>query len=409
MTKNATLTPSDINFVPLSIASMAAKEINKSQLVSDIIAKKNHQPVATPLTIARSILNLPPKQILDSVAVPNNVNPSYYIFNYVGGGFVIIPADKRVKPVMSYSDNGYLPYSGKLPSGLIKWLSVNDKNMQRLRKDTSLKQTSGTAAFWADFTSASAAMNRSLVINRQVYQPPTCQPSTTVQTVGPLLQTAWAQGYPYNLLCPAAANPNTSYSFGFGIDPTGCVATAMAQVMYYWKYPANYNWAVMPLTSSYTGSSASNVAVAQLMRDAGTSVSMVYGDQASSPNANYNITCTMAFKAAFHYSSSAEANFNAQSYPTVISNINAGEPLLFSGDTNTDGHEWVCDGYEQVTIVTCPVGGETDLYFHMNWGWNEVGVTDVDGWYDYDLWSVYNGPVLETYQYNQAMTYNIHP
>jgi hypothetical protein len=201
------------------------------------------------------------RQVLDTLAVPNNTNPSYYIFNYVGGGFVIISADKRVEPILAYSDNGYLPHTGKLPVGLLNWLVVNHKNMQLLRNNPDLKAPVGVTNLWNEISSVNISGNKVIDVNQP--PPPPCQPTYNSTTVGPFLQTEWGQDYPYNALCPAGGYSNNH-------TPTGCVATAMAQIMYYWKFPSRYNWSVMPLNNFTSTSDASNQAVAQLMLDAGT-------------------------------------------------------------------------------------------------------------------------------------------
>lgn len=184
---------------------------------------------------------------MDTLAVPDAINPSYYIFNYVGGGFVIVPADKRVEPIMAYSDRGYFIKSGKLPSGLISWLSLNHKNMQLLRKNSTLKAPVQVTKHWSEFQLTYDNGNPgSPRILQLLPTPPPCQDETYITLVGPLLQTQWGQGYPYNALCPAGSYSNYH-------TPTGCVATAMAQVMYYWQYPSSYNWSIMPLDYTNNG------------------------------------------------------------------------------------------------------------------------------------------------------------
>jgi hypothetical protein len=389
----------DSNFVSLSVAAKAAKQVNNSHLVSGVVAKKTIQ----------STNSLSGKQILDSLAVPNNVNPSYYIFNYVGGGYIIIPADKRVEPILAYSNDGYFAYTSDLPYGVANWLSVNDKNMQLLRKNTGLKVPPGVAKLWVELNVTVSDTGHKKVIN--VTQPPppppsSCQPTNSVQTIGPLLQTIWGQGQPYNYLCPVGA-------YDAGHAPTGCVATAMAQVMYYWKAPARYNWSIMPLSyNNYGLTYPGNRDVSQLMLDAGTSVQMVYTAAESSPSNTFLhplITCTGAFKNSFGYSSSSEGSYD---YTKVVANLNAGEPVLLSGDTNTDGHEWVCDGYEQTYYTWCPTsdspgGGEDYLLLHMNWGWDNVN--NCNGWFNFNQWIVSDGVNTFNWQYYQSMTYNIHP
>jgi hypothetical protein len=417
--QNTGVMPKDSNFVPFTIAASAAKQVSHSHLVSDIIAKKVNQSANNNSGINRSVFNLSGKQILDSLAVPDNVNPSYYIFNYVGGGYVIVPADKRVEPILSYSNDGYFPHSGTLPGGLANWLSVNHKNMQLLRKDTTLKQPAGVARLWSEVATANTGIIRAgAIIRKALPPPPPCQDTWTTQTVGPLLKTTWGQGQPYNYLCPLDGSTTSD-----GYMPTGCVATAMAQLMYYWKTPARYNWSIMPLTYnfypiSYTG----NRDVAQLMLDIGTSVSMLYHDSGSYPSlANVfpprigAISCSTALKNNFGYRSATDASYN---YLNVISNLDAGEPVLLGGtnDNTTilfwsfgeDGHEWVCDGYQQINFIGCPgepVLGESWLYLDMNWGWDGLS----NGWYGFNYWSVFDGTSQKNWQYNQVMSYNIHP
>ena len=392
----------DSNFVSISKAAVAAREIKNSHIVSAIIKQKTVYDI--------NLTSI--KEVLDSLAVPDNTNPSYYIFNYVGGGFSIISADKRVEPILAYSNNGYFPRSGSLPEGLANWLVVNHKNMQLVRRNPKLKIPAVIANLWAELGPEIKTGNQ--IINVAQQPPPPCQPTYSNTTVGPLLHTKWGQGQPYNLLCPAGAVN--------GHSPTGCVATAMAQVMYYWKYPSTYNWAIMPTAyNSNPITYPGNQDVAQLMLDAGRSVTMIYGSTESNPYdgfLNPPISCTTALKNTFHYSSSSESNYN---YLTVVSNINAGEPVLLSASTDnhtflfwnwgTNGHEWVCDGYQQIYETWCPSGdtpggGEGFLYLHMNWGWDGTGN---DLWQDFNQWIVFDGQTTDNWQYNQEMTYNIHP
>lgn len=412
----------DSNFVTFATAATAATSANRSTLTAGV-ANKQQVDAISGLPVA--------KRVLDSIAVPDNVNPSYYIFNYVGGGYSVIAADRRVEPVLAYAEKGHFATSGTLPSGLMDWLTVSHKNMQIVRKNPAAKISSDVDFYWREIlpvNGTSSAKTKTLFLLQS------CTPSTVVTTVNPLLHTAWAQGYPYDILCPLASNPLTSYYFGnvFGkaYDPTGCVATSMAQVMYYWKAPARYNWAVMPLTSSYYGSNASNTAVAQLMYDAGKSVNMAYTDQSSGADGSL---CPAAFKNTFGYSS---ASYGAFDIGILLANLNANEPVLLSAATGVQytwflglwvtsvtyvgAHEWVCDGIQTTTTTTCVLVGSQDnrgytkyvvptYMLHMNWGWNEVGTSDVDGWFSSTNWSVLNGNTVEHFQYLQDMTYNIHP
>lgn len=301
----------DSNFVGLDLAATAAKQVNQSQLVSRIIAKK-----------AVNGLNLPAgKQILDTLALPNNIDPSYYIFNYLGGGYVIIAADKRVEPILGYENDSYFPHSGTLSGGLVNWLVVNHKNMLLLRKNSGLKTPPIVAEHWKELISSKTSGNIGLN-NIDNQPPPPCQPTNIDNIVGPYLTTTWGQGIPYNLLCPAGTYDN-------GHTPTGCVATAMAQVMYYWKAPAYYNWNTMPITYNYNDINyPGNRDVAQLMVDVGQSVDMAYSATTSSTDGSKGAA---ALRNVFHYTSSANGNFD---YKKVMNNLDARQPVLLAASTD---------------------------------------------------------------------------
>jgi hypothetical protein len=397
----------DSNFVTLDQANTAALEIPTSELAGN--AMKTKQVDGTMAAVTR--------EIQDYTVYPNTQTPSMYIFNYKGGGFVVIPADKRVHPILAISSTGYFKISDQLPDGLNDWLTVNHKNMQTLRQNTTVARPKNVDKMWALLVPPSVN-NSGKTIDKAAPPPPPCEPTSSTQQAGPLVQTTWAQGVPYNQwsLMPAG-----TYWAGGGKAPTGCVATAMGQILYYWQYPTSYNWSVMPLTSnSYTA--VGETEVSRLMWNLGQSVGMVYTPTSSAPASTSPTVISNALRSSYcNFSSASEATYsNTSSYPTVMSNIDSREPLILIGDTQTDGHAWVCDGYMQITSTWCPSngnpgGGETTLLFDMNWGWNEGPVPgyqtepNVDGWYDFNQWEVYNGPTLEYFQYNLAMIYNIHP
>jgi hypothetical protein len=200
----------------------------------------------------------------------------------------------------------------------------------------------------------------------------------------------------------------------------------MAQIMYFWQKPITYNWSIMPLDNTYTG----NNELARLMHDAGLSVNMQYSDNESGA---YESAVPGAFINTFHYTSASAGNYD---YNTVINNLNAGRPVMLSGANNastsgflwwqttyySNGHEWVCDGYNQINYFTCFTnpsngvlgqGGSNTLY-HMNWGWNDYGVTNNgNGWYNETTWAVTVGGSSTSnsynFQYAKGMVYNIHP
>jgi hypothetical protein len=402
----------DSNFVSLDMAVAAAKQAPNSHITSSILKGET-----VDATTGEQL-----KEVLDYTAYPNSTNPSLYIINYKGGGFVVIPADKRVEPVLAFSDKGYFPVSAQLPDGVSNWLNVGDKNMQLLRKNTTLHSPTMVKNLWTELK-VPVLNNSGKTIDVAQPPPPPCEPTYSSQQVGPLLQTAWAQGIPYN---QNANIPLGNYFYGSGRDPVGCVATAMAQVMYYWKYPASYNWSIMPLTSTAgTYTAAGETEISRLMYNVGSSVHMTYAPGGSSPASSWadlvpNYTA-VGLEGSFGYSSATGSSYNnSTSYFTVLSNLNSNYPVILAGATSTEGHEWVCDGYWDLTSTWCPSngnpgGGESVLYFDMNWGWNEAQVPgynpvpNVDGWFDFNYWSVLNINIQEVYSNQLYFTYNIHP
>ncbi len=195
----------------------------------------------------------------------------------------------------------------------------------------------------------------------------------THSDVAPLVKAKWNQRVPFNNLCPEGC-------------PTGCVATAMAQVMYYHQWPASYNWSQMKTSYSDTDTGAAADAVAKLMADCGEKVFMKYGKESSSAKSHL---VSEALRYDFGYAETTEFVpryvYTAKAWDALIyGEVAAKRPVLYSGNSVSSGrgevgHEFVIDGYE--------VKGGAG-YYHVNWGWG--GSSD-----DYFLLSALN----PTYQY----------
>ncbi len=281
----------------------------------------------------------------------------YYVFTFNAGGFVMVSADDAIIPVLGYSDEGTFD---------VNQIPVNAQNF--------------FDSYATEITKIVGAQlsNVETKVKWDVIKTENFSKSANV-IVGPLLGTnatgiKWDQGTPYNNLAP-------------GGTPTGCVATAMSQIMKFWSYPTTgtgqhsyvhatygtlsanfgtttYQWASM--INSYAGaySSGQGNAVATLMYQAGVSVNMDY-EPAGSGAFTQNVP--PAFINYFNYQPSAEVK-SRSSFPTDISwynliteEINEGRPCMLSGDNQGaagSGHEWVCDGYNSGTGLC-----------HMNWGW----------------------------------------
>ena len=147
---------------------------------------------ATPQLVATSSDIIYP----NSTRVSITQQPAFYIFNYGDDAFVLVSGDDRMKPILGYSDKGTFTVEN-LPANIRSFLSSYVYEMAALDDK------------------ASTIQKTSKITTRTTF--PT--------TVSPLLgDIMYNQSAPYNDLCPSSS-------------VTGCVATAMSQVMRYHKYP----------------------------------------------------------------------------------------------------------------------------------------------------------------------------
>lgn len=271
-------------------------------------------------------------------------NAMVYMFSRgENGGFYAVSADDSSLPLLGYGDTGTLPASAaELPDGMRYWL------------ETLAEQVAYNASNGLSYSAA---------------------PRSQKENLGFLLKTQWNQDTPYNNLCPAVGSNRCM---------TGCVATAMAQVLKHYNYPPkvqashSYTWNNQTLSidenvtfdwanmlDKYSGSetTAQNTAVATLMRACGVSVDMDYGTGSSGAVTSNALE---AFINTFGYDQGARwyehTYFTSTEWEDLIyNNLHDFGPVLFSGRNSSGGHAFVCDGYNY------------GLY-HFNWGWG--GMSD---------------------------------
>ncbi|UOY05907.1 C10 family peptidase [Muricauda sp. SCSIO 64092] len=342
------------------------------------------------------------KNIVDIEPIgTNEEKPSYYIINYEDGGFLIMSGDKRALPVLAFSDeNNFDLDAESFPGLLIDWLESQDSYIKKIREETtndsiiSVPEEEWNIENIENFI-ASKANNK----NASVLGKTNCSSATLDFQYGPLLSTNWGQGAGYNNSAPDYGC--TDYINGR--TPTGCVATAMSQIMRYYEYPSSYNWSIMP---NNIGSDETS----RLMRDAGDSVGMNWGCSGSGAQTS---NVPNALKSTFGYSS---ANYTDFSIPYTKTELSLGYPVILRGGERVtkwlifnvydNGHAWVCDGIREYTvpvriqagrwgyITTC----QNAWTYHMNWGWSGSH----NGWYS-SGWQVGN----DSFSYEAGMVYNI--
>jgi hypothetical protein len=214
------------------------------------------------------------------------------------------------------------------------------------------------------------------------------------KAIEPLIQTKWNQDAPYNLMCPDskgrvwtdegfATNNEGVYSVN-NICVTGCVATAMAQMLYYYcenpnlpsTYPAlegyetrskewsmkalpatTFDWDAMKLSYNGNETDASATAIATLMRYCGQSVNMDYTLGASEASVNPLVLINV-----FGFSKNIRQLYRdvyttSQWEEIIYAELEAKRPVFYSGQADDGGHQFIVDGYDGNGL------------FHMNWGW----------------------------------------
>lgn len=287
----------------------------------------------------------------------------FYIFNNEDDkGFVIIAADDCVTPVLGYSyDNNFA--AENLPPNLKGWL---DGYAEQIRIAVAMRATASDE-IRADWECLRQGKNLPIRSETQVY---------------PLIATTWNQNYPYNELCPTDYGGPGNHAYA------GCVATAMAQIMKYWAYPAQgfgfhqyyhpsygqlsanfgettYNWSSMP-------SNSSNNSVAKLLYHCGVSVEMNYGPSSSGAQTVGSFpSAEQAYKSFFDYKNTlhsiSKSDFSDSQWINKLKNeLNAARPIHYRGQNNDGGHSFICDGYD------------SSNQFHFNWGWSGNN----DGYYN---------------------------
>ena len=265
------------------------------------------------------------------------------------GGFIIVSNDDLTLPILGFSENGTLDLDN-MSDEQHAWLQGYADEIVWLRQhtiDNPLPNLTNTRAGSHD-----------------------------KETIEPLVTTAWNQRSPYNNLCPEYASGKKAV--------TGCVATAMAQVMNYHKWPeaetkaipgyrdaygadhlpleaTTFNWGNMLDTYSGSETAEQNTAVAELMLYCGYSVEMNYGPSSGS----YITKVAPALKNYFGYNSTAtylsRSSYSNDKWEDIIYHELASKrPVLYGGQSTGGGHAFVCDGYRHEYA--------TD-YFHINWGW----------------------------------------
>lgn len=278
-----------------------------------------------------------------------------YAVNFASNkGFVLISADDRAKAVVAYSDYGNFDNYNTVKAVNFQ-IEEYCKEIEFIIQNN-ISANNDIKSQWKNFGISTESKG------------PT-------NSIGPLLTTTWSQGCYYNDSTPYDAGATCQHVV------TGCVATAMSQVINYYNFPlvgsgihsynsnygtltanfgnTNYNWSTMADNLSATSSAAEVASVAQLISHAGIAVDMMYSAGSSGA---YSQDAANAFTHYFNFDNGLRLhhknNYSDSIWEQmIIRELDSLRPVYYDG-SGTGGHAFVCDGYQNGN------------YFHFNWGWS---------------------------------------
>jgi len=314
-----------------------------------------------------TLVDEPKRAAKTSNGTTSTTEAYYYVFNTTGGnGYVIVSGDNRTTQILGYVDSGTFD-ENNLPTNMKAWL---DGYAQQIKALDQMDDATAAARLAA----------------------PKREKKATRDAISPLITTKWDQATPYWNHCPQFMNVEDNDTTSERAY-TGCVATAMCQVMNYHKHPAqsskeipsysvsyylgNYEYGTfetdaLPVRSfdwehmrdTYTGAESEEYteAVSWLMLYAGCAAEMQYGKTASGTS---DPKIPIALNNYFDYDAKLvyRSDYDQDAWEELIyQELAAGRPMIYNGRAGSGGgHSFVCDGFEY---------GD---YFHINWGWGGMG------------------------------------
>ncbi len=314
------------------------------------------------------------------------------IVTFNQGGWVILSNDESAPPVLAFCESGtFSADTNDMPGGLIELLQDYRDIVGEIRRDYAAKGAS------SDYSDNQTAWGR--LKNEQTKGKP-----TTIYVDNLLNDPArggvvgWRQKGDSSAGAERAYNkymPSGGKKCHFGKKPTGCGTVAMAQIMWYWKFPPQYEWDEMPrYINSHTPIYKADL-IAHLYEDCGEANNMRYTSCAYSWTFTDDIVSGLK---KFQYSNANKRRRgdkdDGQWWPDLIrTNLDAGRPLVYRGDKCDfcgEKHFWNITGY-----------GSEEL-FHCNWGWGG----SYNGWYRLDT---FLPDSVGNYRKNNMIVRNIYP
>ena len=311
---------------------------------------------------------LPPRESRIKISrSEDSITPHYYVFNNGDDdGYVVVAADDCAERILAYSDTGHFNFD-EMPENLSAWLQGYGEEME-----------------WAKTSAAGGPMKVSAQVNAKA------RPA-----VSPLLRTVWNQHEPYNLKCF-----NTS---GYQAL-TGCTTLAIAQVMYYYRWPqgktavipaykysdalpaTTFDWDHIKDTYSKNlgiDTEEEKEAVSKLVYYCGNAMEVRYS---TSSTGGTTSRIPFVMRSYFGFDATAREaerkDYDSDAWTDLlVEELRNGRPVIYSGDQH-DGssHAFIIDGFDG------------DDMFHIVWGWGGFG----DGYYRLSALSACMGGVPST-------------
>lgn len=306
------------------------------------------------------------------IGVSHRNEACFYAFNVGQEGFVIVSADDRFRPIVGYSDEGPFATENMSPE-----LEFYLSKIIEARTSRNAVFDDRNAEEWQSVATSGKLLSRN-----------------GGRSVDYICSTKWNQDSPYNLYAPEASGGPGGRCYA------GCVATAMSQVMKRWNHPLHgsgshsyycygygslsanfgnttYDWDHMP--NRLSGATQQEIeAVALLMYHCAVAVDMNFSPSGSGAS-SWDVPSSI--RNYFSYSNNCSLKSRNEYSLTNWKNLLKGQfdigwPVYYSGYSESGGHAFVCDGYD-----------DNDL-FHFNWGWGGSS----DGWFvideiDYADWA----------------------
>ena len=309
----------------------------------------------------------------------------FYVFNAEGGsGFVIVSGDDRIAPILGYSNSSRFD-ADDMPANMRLWLEATGNVIAGIQ---AMPQRADAPCF---------APNHAAIT--------------------PLIKTQWDQGsatatgYVYNTQCPSYNNKHCL---------TGCVATATAQIMYYYQWPQSQTTPIPAYTSNSTLGTLAELpattfdwdnmlptydssptqqqvdAVAKLMRYCGQNAEMNYGTSGSSADTRIAVEGMVKHfdYDPYTWKKIYRQNFSIAQWDKLLyDELAEGRPVIYDGSSNSGGHAFICDGYDGNGL------------YHINWGWGGSH----DGFFALHIANPYEDSTKEGYSIAQSMIVGLQP